>query len=263
MVDTRADTYDLVSGMGRTTLLAVLGAVVVGSTGGGLAALHFTSPRARRAQVATTGSASVGTAPADAAVALAVAPGDTIVAAPAPVPAPSPGPAPAPTASLSPQLTAVLTRFATWSHDHAGAPCPDLATLGLAAHDPWGHDLALTCTDQPADQIVGVVSPGPDGVIGTDDDVASWTFGASITSLVRGPRWKSAPASLATSRRRPVAPPAGGRSPAPPDRVPITAPDRTPTPASADHPMPPAPPKPGPPAPDPSGDDIPARRSSR
>ena len=164
-------------------------------------------------------------------------------------------------------MSAVLTRFAAWARDHGGAPCPDLALLGLAAHDPWGRDLTLTCTDQPADQIVGVLSPGPDGVIGTDDDLASWTLGPGVTSLVRGPRWKSASTPLASR------PPPHRRIP------PLTTPTHTPVPAvdhaaaiAPDHapPAPPArttpalltPPK-AEPTPDPSGDDIPARRSSR
>jgi serine/threonine protein kinase len=50
--------------------------------------------------------------------------------------------------------------------------------------------VALTCTDQPADQIAGVVAAGPDGASGTDDDVASWTLGRDVTDRVRGTSWK-------------------------------------------------------------------------
>jgi hypothetical protein len=165
-------------------------------------------------------------------------------------------------------MSAVLTRFAAWSREQAGAPCPDLATLGLAAHDPWGHDLALTCTDQPAAQIVGVVSPGPDGVIGTDDDIPSWTLGPGVTSLVRGPRWKSVPTPLATrpsSRRRiPPSTTATHRPVTALDQAPAIVPDRSPTPPLHTTPAAPTPPRPEPTAPsDPAGDDIPARRSSR
>ena len=230
--------------MGRT-LIAVLGAAVVGSTGGGLAALHFTSPRPAKLSAPTPGSS----------VAVIADPVDAGVADPTPADAghtPSVVSVPASHASLATQMSTVLSRFTAWSHDHAGAPCPELATLGLAAHDPWGHDLALTCTDQPADQIIGILSAGPDGVIGTDDDIASWTLGPSVTTLARGPRWKSAPAPLPprpASHRRP-SPPAPPRPSLPPEHPPT----------------PPAPPKPAPapaPAVDPTGDDIPARRSSR
>jgi hypothetical protein len=245
--------------MGRTTLIAVLGAAVVGSTGGGLAALHFSSPRPRPAQVAATPAAGPSTASNPAL-------SDAGVTDPAPSDATSAGPEPIPNGSLTPQLTAVLTRFAAWARDHTGAACPDLATLGLAAHDPWGHDLALTCTDQPADQVIGVVSPGPDGVIGTDDDIPSWTLGPSVTGLVRGPRWKSAPAPLATRpppRRRSPPPPTATRAPATtPDRAPVIAPDRASSAPPDRTPAPATPPKPAPTV-DPTGDDIPARRSSR
>jgi hypothetical protein len=66
-----------------------------------------------------------------------------------------------------------LARFAAWSRDHPGAPCPDAATLG-APDDPWGRPPAITCTDQPGDQVVGAISSGPDGEPGTADDIASW-----------------------------------------------------------------------------------------
>ena len=86
----------------------------------------------------------------------------------------------------------VLARFVTWSKDHAGAPCPDAATFGVAATDPWGHPFQLTCTDQPANQIVGLVSAGPDGTPGTGDDIASWQLGNDVTEVVRGARWQVA-----------------------------------------------------------------------
>jgi len=86
--------------MGRTTLIAVLGAAVVGSTGGGLAALHFTSPRA--AKVDTTPAAGSGVAMiSDAAVAGPDA-ADAARAAPA---------LPTAHASLATQMTTVLSRL--------------------------------------------------------------------------------------------------------------------------------------------------------
>ncbi len=240
--------------MGRRTLIAVLGAAVVGSTGGGLAALKLTSPRARSAHVAAPPSppspastASITPTPSPPPAAPPRA--DAAVADPTPADAasaPQPG---SQRAILATQMSAVLTRFAAWARDHAGAPCPDLATLGLAARDPWGHDLALTCTDQPADQMSGVRSAGPDAVLGTDDDVGSWTLGPEVTDLVRGPRWKpaAAPPARGPGRRRPGAPV---------DEPPAPPPPSTSTDGSASPPVKP------PPA-EPTGDDIPAHRSSR
>src|SRR5689334_2364866 len=109
--------------MGRGMQIAVLSAAAVGSTGGGLAAL-VSSPATPDPAPATRATAP--TAP------------------PAPVATlPDPG------AQLVAQIATVLDRFADWARDHAGAPCPDLAALGVAPLDPWGHAIELTCTDQP------------------------------------------------------------------------------------------------------------------
>jgi hypothetical protein len=89
------------------------------------------------------------------------------------------------------QMQAVLVRVAEWSRSHAGAPCPDAAVLGIAALDPWGHPIGLTCTDQPGDQVMGAISAGPDGIPGNGDDVKSWNLGPGVTQLVQGPRWRS------------------------------------------------------------------------
>jgi hypothetical protein len=88
-------------------------------------------------------------------------------------------------------MTDAIARFVAWSKQHAGAPCPDASVLG-DAKDPWGRPYQITCTDQPGDQIVGLVSAGPDGVVGTGDDVASWRLERSVTDPVRGARWKEA-----------------------------------------------------------------------
>jgi len=126
------------------------------------------------------------------------------------------------------QMRAVLTRFAEWSRDHAGAPCPDSATLGVLAIDPWGHAIELTCTDQPADQVIGATSAGPDGIAGNGDDVASWALGREVTNLVRGARWTSTPApavrrgkerSSAHDHGPAVAPATPAASPASPTRT--------------------------------------------
>jgi hypothetical protein len=89
-----------------------------------------------------------------------------------------------------------LAAFARWSPSHAGAACPTIADL-IDPHgdpheldDPWGHAIAITCTDQPADQIIGAIAAGPDGTLGTDDDIPSWTLGKDVTSFVHGARWK-------------------------------------------------------------------------
>lgn len=153
-------------------------------------------------------------------------------------------------AALAAQIEDALSRFIAWSHDHLGAPCPDPGALGAAALDPWGHPLRIVCADQPADQIAGVLSLGPDGLPGTRDDVVSWALGAGVTELVRGPRWSStwraAPAAAAKPRTGPAPRPVG--SPAPP---------------AASHPARPAAPPPasaGAGSRKPDGDGIPDRR---
>ncbi|HEY5951625.1 MAG TPA: serine/threonine-protein kinase, partial [Kofleriaceae bacterium] len=84
-----------------------------------------------------------------------------------PVAAAPPAAKPAdPAIELAARTKTVLERFTAWSRDHAGAPCPDVATLGVNVNDPWGHPFQITCTNQPGDQIVGAVSAGPDGAPG-------------------------------------------------------------------------------------------------
>ena len=101
----------------------------------------------------------------------------------------------------------MLTRFATWSHDHAGAPCPDAATLGAPASDPWGHPWRITCTDQPGDQIIGITSAGPDGTNGTVDDIDSWQLGPTVTQLAHGARWVTKAATPPTTPTTPATKP--------------------------------------------------------
>ncbi|HEX3476385.1 MAG TPA: protein kinase [Kofleriaceae bacterium] len=152
------------------------------------------------------------------------------VAAVPPTPAPAPQPTPAPpdpSTQVAPIARDALARFVAWSRDHPGAPCPDAAALG-AHDDPWGHPLAITCTDQPGDQIAGAISAGPDGQPGTADDVASWRLGRDITDLVRGARWSVAAHRPAT---RPAAP-AKSRPAEPAPAKPTEAPAK-PAPASA------------------------------
>jgi hypothetical protein len=87
------------------------------------------------------------------------------------------------------QIQALLGRVPEWARAHPGAPCPDVAALEVPAVDPWGHRIELTCTDQPADQIMGATSIGPDGIAGNGDDVKSWNLGPTVTRLVQGRRW--------------------------------------------------------------------------
>ncbi len=123
-------------------------------------------------------------------------------------PAPTPSP-PDPDAELARRMTEVLDRFTAWSKEHAGAACPGAKELGDPVLDPWGQPLAITCTDQPANQIIGVISAGPDGQPGTLDDVGSWQLSREVTDRVRGARWKAAPAAppARPSPSRPRPPP--------------------------------------------------------
>jgi len=126
--------------------------------------------------------------------AVAPVPTPPVPAPPVPAPVvPRPEPPPDPSTVLAGQMTEVLARFAAWSKDHAGAACPSAAELGAPVLDPWGKPLAITCTDQPANQIVGVVSVGPDGLAGTADDIGSWQLPRAVTDRVRGGRWRAAP----------------------------------------------------------------------
>jgi len=118
------------------------------------------------------------------------------VPAPAPTPAPQPQPLDPRPAQVKADMRALLAAFSRWARDHAGAPCPTSAELGGAA-DPWGHAYELTCTDQPADQVIGVRSRGPDGAPATDDDLTSWMAGRDVTELARGTRW---PAAMAIAK---------------------------------------------------------------
>ena len=174
----------------RGAWFAVLGVVVVG---GGIAAIVATRGGAPGAT--TSAGSPAADPPAAAPLAAPVVP----VPAPKP-PEPVPPPAPDPDAELAKQMKAVLAGFVAWSRDHAGAPCPSSSALGAAVQDPWGHPLQLTCTDQPANQIAGAVSAGPDGAPGTPDDVGSWQLGRDVTDIVHGARW------VAAARPGPVKP---------------------------------------------------------
>ncbi|HEX7702161.1 MAG TPA: hypothetical protein VF403_15595, partial [Kofleriaceae bacterium] len=102
-----------------------------------------------------------------------------------------PAVAPTPDAGIDTitHFVGALERFSTWSKTHVGSPCPTAAILD-DARDPWGRAFRFSCSDQPGDQIVGLISDGPDGIPNTGDDVASWQLGHEVTALVRGARWR-------------------------------------------------------------------------
>lgn len=204
----------------RLGLIVGASAIVVGGAIGSALALRVGPSPARVLAVAAPDSpppsAPSSTAPgAPAVVAPAPAPTPAAAASPAPV-----APPPDPRAALVAQIEDTLRRFVVWSHAHPGARCPDAAALG-AAVDPWGQPLRIVCADQPADQIAGVLSYGPDGEPGTRDDVVSWTLGAEVTDIARGPRWNaSRGAATGAGARHPGEPRATPAPPAPPPRRP-------------------------------------------
>src|SRR5690242_11872149 len=132
--------------MGRGMTIAVLSAAVVGSMGGGLTALHL-SRTSRRIDPAVSSIAG-----SDHSVPLR-SPDANAVSSVAPTPTPTqPPPSPQdPHAALVTQIKTMLIAIVDWLHNHPAAQCPDGATLGLSAIDPWGRPLSITCTDQPAD----------------------------------------------------------------------------------------------------------------
>lgn len=93
---------------------------------------------------------------------------------------------------LAESMREALARFSPWAANNAGAPCPTARLLGLTRRDPWGGELQVTCTDQPANQFIGLVSAGRDGRFATPDDIGSWELDRSVVESVRGPRWRSA-----------------------------------------------------------------------
>jgi hypothetical protein len=168
-------------------------------------------------------------------------------ASPAAVP-----PSPEARAALVAQIKDTLRRFIAWSHAHPGARCPDAAGLG-AGLDPWGQPLQIVCSDQPADQVAGVLSYGPDGEPGTRDDVLSWALGADVMDLARGPRWSASRGMAASGGGR-----HGGPRPGPRTNASSSPPAGTAPRATA--PLLPRPPAAGAGSNDTDGDGIPDRR---
>jgi serine/threonine-protein kinase len=105
---------------------------------------------------------------------------------------PKPDPAPDQTKQAIAEL---VGGFPAWALAHPSSACPSAAQVaGHDVADAWGHPVALTCTEQPDDQIVGAISVGPDGAKGTADDIVSWKLDLAET---RGPRWTPKPAVAA------------------------------------------------------------------
>lgn len=136
----------------------------------------------------------------------------------------APPPPPDDTQLVKSRMRELLDGFVAWAATHPGAPCPQAAALDDQLRDPWGAPFALTCSDQPADQRVGVISGGPDRTLGTRDDVTSWTLGPDVTGVVRGPRWVGKSTTKIVRRpprvKQPPEPPPvpPEKPPAPPDK---------------------------------------------
>jgi len=71
--------------------------------------------------------------------------------------------------------------YPSWAMEHPGKACPaNVSELddhtGSGVKDPWGHDFKILCGSTLPRGSVGleVLSLGPDGVEGTDDDIKSW-----------------------------------------------------------------------------------------
>jgi hypothetical protein len=241
--------------------LAVVGAVIIGGVGGGLAALVASSaPSASVVYEADRAPATSAprTPPAGIVAPASVASAVLQPAAAQPTILTTP-PEATPQLMVATAMTAVLTRFASWARNHAGDPCPDMSELGITALDPWRRAIELTCSDQPAGQMIGAISAGPDGIIGNDDDIASWALGREVTEVVRGARWQSLQPSVTRSRsiqRRkegsPAAPAPQPGEPASPSSTPAAS---TPSSMPAIPAVRSATTRPADP-----GDDIPARR---
>jgi hypothetical protein len=182
----------------RSRWIASAAAVVVGSTTGGALALHRELARLPASSPASDPPAPASTPPG----AMRSAPPGPPPGAAAPAAAGPASPSPDARAVAAAQIKVAVMRFVLWSREHPDARCPDAAALGAVA-DPWGRPPRILCTDQPDDQVVGVLSLGPDGLPGTPDDIASWMLGPEVTDVVRGAPWgssRSASASVGTKR---------------------------------------------------------------
>jgi hypothetical protein len=99
-------------------------------------------------------------------------------------------------------ILAVLAAFGGWATAHPTSPCP--TSRELAGAVAWAATIRITCDDQPGDQRIGVVAPGPDGALDTADDLHSWELARADLVAVRGARWHP----IAKPRARTLPPPA-------------------------------------------------------
>ncbi|HTL33657.1 MAG TPA: serine/threonine-protein kinase [Kofleriaceae bacterium] len=86
------------------------------------------------------------------------------------------------------RVAAALAAVVARTKSHPTESCPTLASMpeSVERTDPWGIILVITCTDQPADQIAGVISSGPDRELGTADDVKSWSLAPEVVAVAKG-----------------------------------------------------------------------------
>lgn len=71
--------------------------------------------------------------------------------------------------------------YPEWAAAHPAKDCPDkLEDLNEYMHgdtrEPWGHRYKMMCgaTLPAGAKGIAIISPGPDGKVGTADDVKSW-----------------------------------------------------------------------------------------
>ena len=98
-------------------------------------------------------------------------------------------------------LAQAIEQFSRWAKANPAAACLDQSEVV----DGWGTRFRYTCSGQPDDQLVGVISAGPDRVFDTADDLRSWQLGDDTLALARGARWKPV-ASIPKPPKRPTLP---------------------------------------------------------
>jgi eukaryotic-like serine/threonine-protein kinase len=185
------------TGSKKGVIFGVAGVVVAG----GIAAIVVTSKGSGKQP--ETASATQPTTPAPQ---QPVTPPPPKVDPPAPPPKTDPGPE-----QTKQAIADLVAAFPAWAHAHETSACPTAAEVaGHPVTDGWGHGLVVTCTEQPDNQIVGVLSVGLDGVRGTGDDVESWKLDLIAA---KGTKWSPKPAVAVTKPAtkpvtRPVSKPA-------------------------------------------------------
>ena len=111
-------------------------------------------------------------------------------------PPPRTSPPTDPVAETAARMSKLAGTFDAWSHAHPTAPCPTVDDLAdgdaTIVDDAWGRPLQVTCTAQPSGQMVGLISPGADGVPDSGDDIESWNV-AEVAPMLKGKRWKPKP----------------------------------------------------------------------